>query len=43
MKKMCGFVGGVLVDRPIHFDAATTTNEGNVFSDGLIKSISLVD
>lgn len=20
MRKMCGFVGGVLVDRPIHFD-----------------------
>ena len=20
MKKICGFVGGVLVDRPIHFD-----------------------
>ena len=20
MKKICGFVGGVLVDRPVHFD-----------------------
>ena len=32
MNKMCGFVGGVLVERPIHFDAS---NEGNVFSDDL--------
>jgi hypothetical protein len=23
MKKMCGFVGGVLVDRPVHFEAET--------------------
>ena len=23
MKKICGFVGGVLVDRPVHFDNDT--------------------
>ena len=38
MKKMCGFVGGVLVDRPIHFDA---NGEGNVSSDDLSSFMSV--
>ena len=32
MNKMCGFVGGVLVDRPIHLDAM---NDGNATSDDI--------
>ena len=31
MNKMCGFVGGVLVDRPVHFD--TGFPHGNAVSD----------
>ena len=29
MKKMCGFVGGTLVDRPVHFEDRPNSSQNN--------------
>ena len=30
MKKMCGFVGGTLVDRPVHFEDRPSLNQSKL-------------
>ena len=32
MKKMCGFVGGTLIDRPIHLDTADSKIVSSLFA-----------